>query len=64
VLDFAEGTVMPKKAASAYLCFFKSYHADNKGTTEHVVASETAKLIAVAWNGLSPEQREKYDALA
>lgn len=64
VLDFAEGTVMPKKALSGYLCFFKSYHAENKGKTEHVVATETAKLISQAWAALSPEQKEKYDALS
>lgn len=64
VLDFVEGTVMPKKTATSYMCFFKSYHAENKDTTAHVVASETAKVISQQWNALSPDQKEKYEALS
>lgn len=45
VLDFPEGTVMPKKIATGYMVFFKAYHAGNKGTTANVVATETAKII-------------------
>jgi len=64
VLNFAEGTVMPKKVATGYMCFLKAYHAENKDKTAHVVASETAKVISQQWNSLTPDQKEKYEALS
>ena len=46
------------------MCFLKAYHAENKDKTAHVVASETVKVISQQWNSLTPDQKEKYEALS
>jgi len=61
-LEFPEGTVMPKKKATAYMCFFRDYHEVNKEACANVRAPETAKKIGEAWAAMTDEQKEKYEA--
>lgn len=63
VMEFAQGTIMPKKAISAYMCFLKEYYATNKDTTGGTSAANSVKIISEKWNALTPDQKVKYEAL-